>query len=216
LQLQPPALYLITDRKNTVGRPLAEVVARALVGAAQFRGADGRVPVAVCLREKDLEGAALLQLGRSLRGICTAAGAAFFVNGRLDVALACDADGVHLPVLGILPQEVRAIAPDLRVGVSTHTSDEVAAAARARADFVVFGPVFETPSKRDLLNPRGVAGLSQITSLGVPVLALGGITVDNAGTCKTVGADGVACIRAVLAADDPARVTAAFLACFPR
>jgi thiamine-phosphate pyrophosphorylase len=210
-----PALYLITDRKATAGRPLAEVVAAALRGAAPFRRA-GRLPLAVSLREKDLPGGQLAALARALGQLTRAAGADLYVNGRVDVALACGAQGVHLPArTGLAVTEVRSLAHDLRVGVSTHTIEEVQAAEAARADFVVFGPVFETPSKQGLLATRGLPGLAAATaSAALPVLALGGITPERGPLCRNAGARGLACIRAILSAADPEVETAAFLARF--
>jgi thiamine-phosphate pyrophosphorylase len=210
-----PALYLITDRRATLGRPLPEVVAAALRGAAPFRRPDGRLPLALSLREKDLPTAELLALARQICGLAGAAGADLYINGRFDLALAAGAQGVHLPTDGLPPSELRAAAPALRIGVSTHTTDEVQAAARAGADFVVFGPVFDTPSKQGLLVTRGLPGLAEAAaSAPVPVLALGGITPDSAPLCRKSGARGLACIRAIIAASDPETETSAFLARF--
>jgi thiamine-phosphate pyrophosphorylase len=211
---QAPTLYLITSRAATGGRPLVDVVIAALDAADEFRRSDDRLPLAVCLREKDLESADLLKLAGILADSCRARGADFFVNGRLDVALAVGADGVHLPSQGIPAREVRAAAPNLRVGLSTHTSGEVEAAAHAGIDFVVFGPVFETPSKQGILKARGLTELSQVAALGVPVLALGGITPSAVEDCRNAGASGVACIRALLAADDVGFAAKAFLTGF--
>jgi thiamine-phosphate pyrophosphorylase len=214
---QPPALYLITAREATAGRPLLRVIESALAAAVPFRRSNGRLPIAVSLREKDLSSSTLIALGGELISATRAAGADLFVNGRLDIALALGAEGIHLPAQGILPHEVRAAAPHLRVGLSTHTPEEVAAARAASAvDFVVFGPVFETPSKTGVLAPRGLAGLRAASALGVPVLALGGITPERVDECCGAGATGVACIRAVSAAEDVAAATVAFLARFRR
>jgi thiamine-phosphate pyrophosphorylase len=207
-----PALYVITDRRATGGRPLPEVIARVLAAAAPNRDAAGRLPVAISLREKDLPAVALTRLANEVRALTKIAGADLFVNSRLDVALACGADGVHLPSEGLTPVEVRAVAPQLRIATSTHTFDDVARAAEHDVDFVVFGPIFETPSKQGMLSPRGVEAVRAVTKHGVPVLALGGIIPDNAGLCLAAGASGVACIRAVLAATDPGLATMAFLA----
>jgi thiamine-phosphate pyrophosphorylase len=211
----PPAVYLVTDRRATAGRPLADVVAAALRGAARFRRPDGSSPLAVSLREKDLPGAEQVALARALGRLTAAAGADLYVNGRLDVALAAGAAGIHLPADGFAVGEVRALAPGLRIGVSTHTTEDVRAAAAAGADFVVFGPVFETPSKRGLLAARGLAGLTEAASVtSMPVLALGGITASSAPLCRWAGAGGLACIRAIMNAADPEFETAAFLARF--
>jgi thiamine-phosphate pyrophosphorylase len=206
-----PALYIITDRRATGGRALTDVVARALEGAA--RAGAPRGAVAVQLREKDLEGRALLALARELRGITAAAGAALYINDRVDVALAAGADGVHLGGTSLSPSEVRRIAPDLSVAVSAHSVTDVAAVAGnavGNLRFVVLGPIFDTPSKRKYGEPVGVRVLVDAVRFPVPILALGGVTPQNAASCLTDGARGVACIRAVLEAVDPADAVAEF------
>lgn len=208
-----PRVYLITDRKALPGRALLGTVAAALAGTP--RGPDGRSPVAVQLREKDLPAAGLLALAQELRKVTTAAGAALFISDRIDVALACDADGVHLPGGGLPPEEARRLAPGLAIAASTHSPVEVSVARSA--DFVVFGPVFATPSKATFGPAQGLAALAAAVgavSGTVPVLALGGVEPANAADCRAAGAAGVACIRAVLCAPDPAAQIAMFLRCF--
>ena len=201
-----PRVYLITDRQATGGRRLADVVATALRGAGP-----AAAQVAVQLREKDLSGRALLQLACELRAIVSAAGAAFFVNERVDVALAANADGVHLPVSALSVSDVRRIAPHLCIAVSTHDLSQVESAAQAGADFVVFGPVFDTPSKRVYGPPKGLQGLERACASAIPVIALGGIDNSNAESCIRVGAYGIAAIRAVMAVDDSAGTLARLL-----
>jgi thiamine-phosphate pyrophosphorylase len=202
----PPRLYLITDRRATGGRPLPQVVAAALQGAV------GRAyDVAVQLREKDLSGRALWELARDLRAVTAAAGARLFINDRIDVALAVGADGVHLGGRSLVVADVRALSPHLAIGVSTHTRAEIEAARAVGADFVVFGPVFETPSKPGFhtgLNP-----LKEVVALGVPVLALGGVDEKNARSCVAAGAAGVACIRSVMSATKLPETVSKLLAC---
>ena len=210
--LPAPVVYIITDRLATGGRPLLEVLAAALAGADSQRGSDGRLPVAVCVRDKDLPTAELTSLAKSVRALTKKFRAELFVNGRVDVALAAQADGVHLPTDGIAAEDVRAISRTARIAASTHTLDEVLLAARERLDFVVHGPVFATPSKQGVLTPRGLEGLRDVCGRGVPVLALGGIFPDHARLCREAGAAGVAVIRAVLASSDPAGQMVGFLA----
>jgi thiamine-phosphate pyrophosphorylase len=196
-----PRLYLVTDRRATAGRPLVEVVRAALAAVpAEARGA-----VAVQLREKDLEGRALLALARDLRDVTRAAGAGLFVNDRVDVALAAGADGVHLGARSLAAAEVARVAPWLGIAVSTHTRAEVAAAARvAGVRFAVFGPVWDTPLKAPYGPPVGVEALRDAARAGaLPLLALGGVTPERAAVAVAAGAAGVACIRAVIAAPDP-------------
>jgi thiamine-phosphate pyrophosphorylase len=204
--VRAPRLYIITDRKATGGRALVDVVAAALEGA---RGSAHQV--AVQLREKDLGGRALHDLARALRAVTAAAGAQLFINDRVDVALATGADGVHLGGESLSVADVRAIGPRLRIGISTHTRAEVEAASAARADFVVFGPVFATPSKPNFVV--GIEQLAQVVALEVPVLALGGIDAKNAHACAIAGATGVACIRSVMAATKLPETVSSLLAC---
>lgn len=189
-------LMLVTDRNATAGRPLLDVVEAALHG-----GAD-----AVQLREKDLGGRDLLELARRLLPLCRRYGARLLVNDRLDVALACDADGVQLPAASFALADARCLlGQEKLIGASTHTLAEVAAAARAGADFAVFGPVFDTPAKRAYGPPVGLDALEQAARAAtIPVLAIGGITPTNAADVHAHGAAGVAAIGALLTAADPA------------
>jgi len=189
-------VYLVTDRAQTNGRPLLDVVTAAL------RGGVG----AVQLRERGLETRALLELAIALRQATRAVGAALLINDRIDVALACDADGVHLPGHSFAVADARALlGPRRLIGVSTHHPDEVAAAAAAGADFAVFGPIFATPSKATYGAPQGLDALARARrAAALPLFAIGGVDADTAAAVRDAGADGVAVIRAVLAAPDPA------------
>jgi thiamine-phosphate pyrophosphorylase len=203
-----PRLLLVTDRRATAGRPLVDVVRDALAALpAAARGA-----VAVQLREKDLEARALLALARPLREVTRDADAALFINDRVDVALAVGADGVHLGGRALPAADVARIAPGLAVAVSTHARADVEAAARVGARFAVFGPVFDTPSKRPYGPPVGLAALRDASAVGLPLLALGGVTAESAHACVAAGAAGVACIRAVLEAEDPGAALVRLLA----
>jgi len=208
-----PQLYIITDRHATAGRPLPSVIATALAGAAPAIRAGARV--AVQLREKDLPARPLLALARELRAVTAAAGAALFVNDRVDVALAVGADGVHLGGRSLAPADVAAIARSLPVAVSLHHPDELAAASRhPNVRFVVFGPVYWTPEKTapvGLAGPRGLAAAVAAANQSptpVPILALGGVEPPHVPECIGAGAAGVACIRAVLSDTSPDRVVA--------
>jgi thiamine-phosphate pyrophosphorylase len=202
----------VTDRRATAGRPLVEVVRAALAGAPAGAGPE----IAVQLREKDLDGRSLHALARELRDVTRAAGAALYVNDRVDVALAVGADGVHLGRRGLDPAAVARLAPDLAVAVSTHARAEVADAARAGARFAVFGPIWDTPSKRRFGSPLGLEALREAVDEaaldGLPLLAIGGVNdADRAASCRAVGAAGVACIRAILHDSDPGAALAALL-----
>jgi thiamine-phosphate pyrophosphorylase len=195
-----PRVYLITDRRATAGRPLVEVVRAALAAVPR----EARGAVAVQLREKDLEGRALLALARELRDVTRDAGAALFVNDRVDVALAAGADGVHLGGRALAAADVARVAPGLAIALSTHARGELEAAARLEGvRFAVFGPVWDTPSKRPYGPAQGVDALRDAARAPLPVLALGGVTPERAADAGAAGAAGVACIRAVLADPDP-------------
>ena len=197
-------LYVITDRQQSGGRPLLTVAEAALRGGAR----------AFQLREKDLPPRDLYPLALGMRQLTQAYGARLLINDRLDVALAVDADGVHLTTTS-LPASVarRLLGPDRLLGVSTHNLAEAQAAAEEGADFVVFGPVFFTPSKASYGQPIGLDALRTVrTALGLPILAIGGIKKANLAQVIAAGADGIAVISAVISADDPAAATQDLLA----
>src|ERR1043166_4223314 len=150
----PFRLYLVTDRTRTGGRPLLEVVEAALDG-----GVD-----AVQLREKDLPTDELVDLATRLVGLCRRHGARLLINDRIDVALAVGADGVHLPVDSFRVADARSLLGNAAlIGASAHHAGAARSAAAAGADFVVFGPVFDTPSKRVFGPPVGLAALAAVT-----------------------------------------------------
>ena len=161
---------------------------------------------AVQLRAPGLTGRALLAAATQLAAIAHAHGAALLVNDRVDVALAAGADGVHLPASGLLPARARQLGgDDFLVGVSTHARGEAVAAQAGGADYVVFGPVFFTPSKAAYGAPAGLAALGDVArAVDGPLFALGGVDAARAGACVAAGAR-VACIGAVLGQADAAR-----------
>ncbi len=185
--------YLITDRKQTK-RPLPEAVRLALEGGVR----------AIQLREKDLPIRELLSLAREIRAITKEFNAKLFINDRVDVAVAVDADGVHLGHESMPPEAVRKIVGrKMLVGVSTHTLAEARAAENGGADFITFGPVFDTPSKRQYGAPAGIEALRTVKQkAGVPVFGLGGIKPENLREVMNAGADGIAMISAVFGAVD--------------
>jgi thiamine-phosphate pyrophosphorylase len=196
LEMDLPVVHLITDR-----RLVPELAARADEALA---GLPPRT-AAVQLREKDLGGRDLLVLARALAAVCRARGQRLIVNDRLDVALAAGADGVHLPAAGVAAEDARRLlGPDALVGVSCHSAADVARAHDAGASYATFSPVYDTPSKRAFGAPVGVAALREAARLGLPLVALGGVTAERVPELRAAGARGVAAIRAWLAGDDPA------------
>ena len=153
------------------------------------------------IREKDMDGRALVELARFAVREASAASARVLINDRLDVALAANAAGVHLGEQS-LPLEVvadwrrSAGRPDFMIGVSTHSLEAARAAERGGADYVFFGPVFATPSKAEYGAPQGIARLREVcAAVTIPVLAIGGVTYENMFVCLEAGAAGVAAIR---------------------
>lgn len=156
----------------------------------------GRAGVdAVQLREKALSDRELFALAHRARTLLPPA-TRLVINGRADIALAAGAEGVHLPSRGVPASALRdRFGPRLLVGVSTHSVGEVEAVRDAGADYVVFGPVYPTPSKPGLETIPGLEGLEQAARIGIPVLALGGVDLDRLTEVADTGAAGCAGIR---------------------
>jgi thiamine-phosphate pyrophosphorylase len=188
-------LYLITDRKLFPhSSSLIDAVETALRAGVK----------AVQLREKELPVRDLLTMAYRMREVTTRYGAKFFVNDRIDIALCVEADGVHLGLSGIpLPAARKVAGKKLLIGASTHNLDEALAAEREGADFITFGPVYDTPSKRHYGAPVGLEALKvAVGQIALPVLGIGGITPERAGEVMRAGAHGVALIRGILGEAD--------------
>lgn len=187
-------LYYISDRKLTPSEPPERPLIEALDAGVDM----------VQVREKDLEAAEILRIARAVAARAAGTGSEVYVNGRFDIAVAAGASGVHLPASGIAASDVRRAAPPgTRIGVSTHSRDEARAAAGAGADFITFGPVFETPSKRIYGPPVGLAALREVAGrMGIPVYAIGGIHSGNVEQVLDLPVAGVAVISAIARASD--------------
>lgn len=202
--------YAILDRDDLT-------LARTLVDPA---GAGARVLQLRVKGDNPLSAAELLRLGREARAIAHAAGALFVVNDRLDLALACEADGVHVGQTDLPLADVRRVLADagssMLVGVSTHDAAQVSAAVAGGADYLGFGPVFATSTKENPDPVMGCAGLARAVSLAgaVPVVAIGGITVARAAEVARAGAACACAIAAVNSAADPAAAGRAIGAAF--
>lgn len=230
-----PLLCYVTDQRNLVSaktsqarRPLDphRILLKKIAAAA---GVDW-----IQIREKDLSGkecnslvreAMLLATGstqgRAPKGSTSAKNEAaresgstrILVNDRLDVALAAPAGGVHLGEKSLPPEEARRLVrtlgreKDFLIGVSCHSIETAKKAARGGANYLFFGPVFATPSKAAYGAPQGLKRLAEVCrAIAVPVLAIGGITMENAADCISAGASGIAAIRLFQDAPDMAAV----------
>lgn len=176
-----PSLLAISDRAS-LPLPLAD----------WLRGLGAAGIGAVQIREKDLDDRALFGLARLARAALPPR-TRLLVNGRIDVALAAGADGVHLPADGVPTAALRArFGPGVLIGRSTHRVEEVERARDEGADYVTFGPVYATPGKG---APAGLGELARAAAAGLPVYALGGVTLERLGELAAAGASGVAAIR---------------------
>ena len=188
-------LYLITDRRLfSDGHSLTAAIEEALKGGLQ----------AVQLREKDLEVRELLRMAYRLKELTAGYEAKLFINDRVDVALAVEADGVHLGGGSIPAFAARKAAGEgMLVGVSAHSLAEAQKAEEEGADFVTLGPVFDTPSKLKYGRPVGLGLLKEVSALmSIPVFAIGGIKKERVKDTLESGASGIALISAVLGSED--------------
>ena len=197
-------LYIILDPLVCPARPLTEVLtAAAEAGASIFQ-----------YRNKTASMKEAYAEALALRRAAAKAGVLFIVNDRCDLALAVDADGVHLGQ-GDLPLDLarKVMGPDKLIGISTHNSDQVREATAGKPDYLGFGPIFKPGSKQDhdpVVGLEGLRAMRRLTSL--PIFAIGGIQIDQAKEVMRAGANGVAVISAILKAPDISRAVNAFLA----
>lgn len=187
-------LYVITDEEIAGGLSHAEIARLALAGGADV----------IQLRDKARGPRELVRIGRVIREITRKNGALFIVNDRIDVALACGADGVHLGQDDLCTGVVRQIAPPgFIIGVSVGTVEEAIQAEREGADYLAISPVFPTASKYNAGPGHGLKVLQDIRrNVSIPLIAIGGINAGNVHDVIAAGADGVAVISAVVGSPD--------------
>lgn len=190
------ALIVLTDSPLPGGRSVVDTVRAALRGGTP----------SVQLRSKTASGREMVELARALLVETRTAGALLWVNDRLDVALAAGADGAHLGQDDVpLADARRIVPPGFLLGTSVATAAEARLAERTGADYLGAGAVYATASKADAGAPVGVERLREVTAaVRLPVVGIGGIDAENAAEVVAAGAAGVAVIRAVMHADDPA------------
>jgi thiamine-phosphate pyrophosphorylase len=194
-------LYLVTDSALAMGRPLLDIVRAAI---------DGGV-TCVQVREKDLLSRAYIERLLSVRSLLRERGLPLFVNDRVDVALAVEADGVHLGQTDMPLGMAKKIAGrQLLIGVSCETAQDAIDAERGGADYVSVSPVFATPTKTDTAPALGLDGVRAVCrAVRVPVVAIGGINTANAAAVIRSGADGICVVSAIVSASDPRAAAAA-------
>jgi thiamine-phosphate pyrophosphorylase len=172
---------------------------------------------AVQLRVKHAGDRAALVWARRIRELTRSCGADFYVNDRFDLALAAQADGVHVGQDDMPPAQIRlAVGSRLAIGLSTHDLDQARRACAEPVDYIAFGPVFGTLSKESEYSARGLAGLAEIVRTCAPrrVVAIGGITAENAGEVANAGASAIAVISCIAQAPEPVAAARTLLAAF--
>jgi len=193
------SVYLVTDPRLPAERFLAEVVEASIRGGVNV----------VQYRDKQSGTRNMVEASRALCNLCHRMGAYLFVNDRVDVALAIDADGVHLGQedmpIGIAR---RLLGPDKLIGITVHNVEEIKEAELEGADYLSVAPVFATATKPDHQNPLGLEGVRALAAhANKPLLAIGGINRLNAASVIHSGAAGVCVVSAIISADDPRRAT---------
>lgn len=191
------ALYVVTDAQLSRGRSHREVTEAAIRGGATI----------VQYREKNASTRQMIDEALELHDLCRAHGVPFIVNDRVDVALAVDADGVHVGQDDMPASLARKlIGPDKILGVSAENAEQARAAVAESADYVGAGAIFVTATKADANKPINIAGLLKIArACTIPMVGIGGINASNAASVIRTGADGIAVVSAIVSADDVER-----------
>ncbi|MDZ7316918.1 MAG: thiamine phosphate synthase [candidate division KSB1 bacterium] len=188
-------LYLVTDRKLAAGRPLTQLVEEAIQGGVTM----------VQLREKECSTREFLALAEEIHALCRRAGVPLLINDRLDIALAVDAEGVHVGQSD-MPAEIarKLLGKDKIIGLSVESVEDALAAQHLPVDYLGVSPIYLTPTKTDLTHQLGLEGLRAIRAVSsLPLVGIGGLHAGNAGDVIRAGADGVAVVSAICAAETP-------------
>lgn len=195
------SLYLVTDRRLSLGRSTVEVVAAAVSGGV----------TCVQLREKHCSTREFLEEARRVRELLVGTGVPLIINDRLDVALAVAADGVHLGQNDMhLSDARRLVGERIVIGISAESVADAIRAEAEGADYIGVSPVFTTPTKMDTAPPLGLEGLREIRrAVSLPLVAIGSIRHDNAAEVLRAGADGLAVVSAIVSAPCPRTAAAA-------
>lgn len=193
------SVYLVTDRELARGRTTLEIAGAAIRGGVSC----------IQLREKTCSTREFIDEALAIRSLLARHEIPLIINDRVDVALAVKADGIHLGQKDMPCSMARKIIPEsMIVGISVESLDDAIAAQKDGADYLGVSPIYSTPTKTDTAQPLGLEGLRSIRSeVDLPLVGIGGLNADNAAAVIHNGADGVAVVSAIVAADDPEAAT---------
>ena len=189
------SLYLVTDRDLSRGRPLIDVVGAAIQGGV----------TCVQLREKTCSTREFLTQAVSIKEFLKERGIPLIINDRIDIALVVQADGVHLGQSDMPLELAQRILPEtMIVGISAESPEDAESAEKGGADYISVSPVFGTPTKTDTAPPLGIEGIREIRRrVKIPIVGIGGLNEINSADIIRAGADGIAVVSAIMAADNP-------------
>lgn len=188
-------LYLVTDRPLSLGRPLEEIVEGAVAGGVTM----------VQLREKDAPTGEFVALAKRLKAVLASLGIPLIINDRVDVALAADADGVHIGQSDMPYEDARRLlGAEKIIGLSVENFEDLERANALDVDYVGISPVYGTPTKSDTAEPFGLEGLRRAVAMSAhPTVAIGGMNSSTIAEVMQAGADGVAVVSAICSAPSP-------------
>ena len=192
-------LYLVTDRALAGGREIEDIVRESVEGGATM----------VQLREKDIDTRGFIELALRLKKVLAPYGVPLIINDRVDVALAADADGVHIGQSD-MPYAMarRILGPDKIIGLSVENFAQIEEANSLDVDYIGVSPVFATPTKTDTAAPFGLEGLRRAVEMSVhPTVAIGGMNASTAADVISTGTDGIAVVSAIVCAASPRKAS---------
>lgn len=205
-----PSIYricLVTDRELAGDRPLVDIVGAAVQGGVTM----------VQLREKHATTREFLEEARAIKSLLAPLGVPLVINDRVDIALAVDAEGVHVGQKDMPVEQVRALAPGRIVGLSITNATQMARGDTQLCDYLGVGPLYLQQTKADASTPLGVEGFAKLRAMtDKPVMAIGGLKADNSAPVLAAGADGLAIVSGIVAASDPRAAAAQFAALFQK
>ncbi|MBX9758984.1 MAG: thiamine phosphate synthase [Beijerinckiaceae bacterium] len=203
-----PSIYrlcLVTDRDLAGGRPLVDVVGAAVQGGVTM----------VQLREKNATTREFLEEARALKALLAPLGVPLVINDRVDIALAVDAEGIHVGQTDMPVEQVRAIAPGRILGLSITNATQMAGADTRLCDYLGVGPLYLQQTKANASTPLGVEGFAKLRAMtDKPVMAIGGLKADNSAPVLAAGANGLAVVTGIVSAQYPRAAAAEFAKLF--